>query len=463
MNSSQKHIIHEAEIEFQLDALSKENLNERGFVDWTRDHVLSNIEQIADELISENQQVQIPLLEIDLSIPSEKDLLATNSKLQTVIHDAIKKAIKKSIKQQESNTVSIQKYQANIILIFIQTGQIAVAPNAQNWNSFKESFIKEFKTDVQFRNKTLNAIALKSGFERFYSSYNKTVLNDLIFTFTKFESIETYLNSLLEVLKFNKEVFQTAKEKALYFLVFNAIQKGDLNFEEITKKVLSRLLIVPQVAIRNLIIPKKDWEVLKTILKSATISKSIASQNLLEPSSVKEDLELAELIQKGVFIEQAGLVLLAPFLPQLLIQTNYLSKDRVLQKQDELPILFHYIATGEMEAPEWKLSLPKILAGMPLGQHCKTSFVPTDELKEQIDELLKSVVEHWSALGNSSPEALQETFLHREGKLVQKNGFYYLYIEEKTMDILLYKIPWNYSTIKLEWMSELLFVEWRKT
>jgi len=35
-----------------------------------------------------------------------------------------------------------------------------------------------------------------------------------------------------------------------------------------------------------------------------------------------------------------------------------------------------------------------------------------------------------------------------------------LYIEEKTIDILLDKLPWNLSIIKLKWMDEILTVHW---
>ena len=91
-----------------------------------------------------------------------------------------------------------------------------------------------------------------------------------------------------------------------------------------------------------------------------------------------------------------------------------------------------------------------------------TEILPTPEMDQLIDELLASVIEHWSKLGNTSSEGLKNTFLIREGELLMKNGFYYLNIKEKSFDILFSYIPWNYTAIKLDWMSTLMFVEWHK-
>jgi len=123
-------------------------------------------------------------------------------------------------------------------------------------------------------------------------------------------------------------------------------------------------------------------------------------------------------------------------------------------------MLFHYIATGRDKAFEWSLSLPKLLAGLELRQHCDTTIKTTAKLDKKINNLLQSVIEHWAVLKKTSPDGLRNTFLMRNGELKFRNGFYFLYIEEETVDILLSYISWNYMTIKLDWMRDILFVKW---
>jgi hypothetical protein len=79
----------------------------------------------------------------------------------------------------------------------------------------------------------------------------------------------------------------------------------------------------------------------------------------------------------------------------------------------------------------------------------------------EADHLLAAVIEHWGALGTASPDGLREGFLQREGKLEKRQSGWFLHIENKTLDILLDRLPWNLSLLKLPWMEEILKVEWR--
>ena len=50
--------------------------------------------------------------------------------------------------------------------------------------------------------------------------------------------------------------------------------------------------------------------------------------------------------------------------------------------------------------------------------------------------------------------------MQREGKLTRKPFDWLLQVEQKTLDILLGRLPWGLSMIKLPWMPEMLRVEW---
>ncbi|MBK8553377.1 MAG: hypothetical protein IPL53_20865 [Ignavibacteria bacterium] len=73
---------------------------------------------------------------------------------------------------------------------------------------------------------------------------------------------------------------------------------------------------------------------------------------------------------------------------------------------------------------------------------------------------MESVIKHWSALKNTSAEGLRNTFFLRAGKLTMNEGECLLQVEQKSVDILLNKLPWGISMIKLPWMEDILKVEW---
>ena len=57
-------------------------------------------------------------------------------------------------------------------------------------------------------------------------------------------------------------------------------------------------------------------------------------------------------------------------------------------------------------------------------------------------------------------DGLRDAFLKRDGLLIKKEDGWLLQVERKTLDVLLDKIPWGYSTVSLPWNSYLVFVEW---
>jgi Contractile injection system tape measure protein len=75
--------------------------------------------------------------------------------------------------------------------------------------------------------------------------------------------------------------------------------------------------------------------------------------------------------------------------------------------------------------------------------------------------LLENVVQRWEKLGNSSIAGLREGFLQRPGKLFDKGGRLYLQLEASGVDVLLDYLPWGLSIVKLPWLAEPIFVEWR--
>ena len=122
--------------------------------------------------------------------------------------------------------------------------------------------------------------------------------------------------------------------------------------------------------------------------------------------------------------------------------------------------LLQYLATGSKDFFEAELVFNKILCGRPIETPVSRFVELTAMEKNEARSLLQAVIEHWGALKNSSPEALQEAFLTRSGKLTDDMGIWQLKIESSGLDILLQQLPWSISTIKLPWMQTILFADW---
>ncbi len=160
------------------------------------------------------------------------------------------------------------------------------------------------------------------------------------------------------------------------------------------------------------------------------------------------------------FLEDAGLVLIAPFLPAFLKELGLADEKQLLDPLHALQII-QYLARFETHVPGYRLLLPKVLCDIPFHQPVPQDVLLQENELEESKKLLRSVIRHWQALGNSSPEGLQEAFLQRSGKLQQlENGDYSLHMEHKPYDLLLQNLPWSISIIKMPWMQKCLWVHW---
>ncbi len=172
------------------------------------------------------------------------------------------------------------------------------------------------------------------------------------------------------------------------------------------------------------------------------------------------DEEVTNETAEGIYIENAGLVLLHPFLPRFFDALGISIAEEIVQPERALGLL-HYLATGQIKAPEYELILPKIICHVPISTPVHSDIEITETEISEASALLDAVIEHWEVLRNTTPDGLRGTFLLRPGKLSQKeDGDWLLQVESRTFDVLLEHLPWGISMIKLPWMKNMLWVEW---
>jgi|GEM_PF-2861846 len=164
-----------------------------------------------------------------------------------------------------------------------------------------------------------------------------------------------------------------------------------------------------------------------------------------------------------VYIANAGLVLLWPFLTMLFDRLGYLESQQFHDEaaQQQAALLLQFLASGAADVPEYALPLNKLLCGIRQPRPLPRELLLTDAEKELGESLLKAVIARWEILKNTSVAGLRETFLLRSGKLDWLEERIVLTVEPKSLDILLDQRPWSISIIKLPWMAAPLYVTWR--
>lgn len=164
--------------------------------------------------------------------------------------------------------------------------------------------------------------------------------------------------------------------------------------------------------------------------------------------------------QQGIYLDNAGLVLLHPFLPQLFNAIGVTEHQHIINVERGLQML-HFLCTGQTTAPEYQLPLAKVFLNWPLEQPVATLQALSSTDQEEGMALLNAVIRHWQALGNTSVDGLRGTFLLRPGKLIRReDDVWRLQVENQGFDILLNQLPWGFSMVKLPWMTKMLWVEW---
>lgn len=164
----------------------------------------------------------------------------------------------------------------------------------------------------------------------------------------------------------------------------------------------------------------------------------------------------------GGYISNAGLCLVAPYLPAFFRQLRLLENGqfKTVVHAQKAACLLHYLATGETHAPEYELPFNKILCGLPLHESFAVPLHISSKQQAEADSLLESVITHWAALKNTSPQGFRQAFLQREGKLDMQENKYLLRVARKSHDLLLGSLPWSFHLIKCPWMASPVLVEW---
>lgn len=182
-------------------------------------------------------------------------------------------------------------------------------------------------------------------------------------------------------------------------------------------------------------------------------------------ASLPHDSESSVGYGEKIYVENAGLVLLWPFLTQFFERLELTREHRFkhASAQEKALIALEILVHGPEHAPFFEASLPlnKVLCGVLPETPVNTDHTFRKAELKTIDGLLAAVMENSEFGKKLSAAGFREAWLQRKGALSVRDGHWLLQVERKTHDVLLdAKLPWGIGIVKLPWMDNLLSVEW---
>ena len=183
------------------------------------------------------------------------------------------------------------------------------------------------------------------------------------------------------------------------------------------------------------------------------------SQPVVPPSPGTDPADPDELA-----VDDGGLVILWPFLDTLLSRLELIdAEQRVFlgeEARNQAIALLSFLVEGDPEPPEWRLPLAKVLAGLSPLAPWRLEEPLEPEMLAEGERLLEAVIAHAGLAEKVRPEDLRNLVLRRPAVLSSRTGAWLLRVERRAEDVLLERLPWGWSWIRLPWMEHPLQVEW---
>lgn len=502
------HTIRKQIVQFQYNGNADGFALQKEVSDWCNFTLIPEIEQQLDLLDLGDNFITIDKLEIEAT--------ANKNDWQQKIRDELLSSLKQKLIDyrpkftEEASRKSVTKARKldELILYYFENGYLPwwgktlIADDfktvLQNWITGEMS-----PSRADFICKELKQKASKTPIERIVNQVPKKLFFQLLKNIYKQEveiisHTESFFNEI--IVSNTSAAQQKAITEAVYQFLLTMIveNEGIINtdvllrfvFEEVRQTKIASKVLKPTFERRDKTANpvKVAWQqLLKNELKkqesqdekqnsSVKKIKATSEQNQEEKESrlqynklidkltnpdfeEKSQEDLVPELKEGIYIDNAGAVIFAAFIPTL-FKKLALENEGAIQNPDLAALLIQYCVTGNTKIAEYELVLPKILCGLAIEFPVNTNARITTSQMKEVDEMLLSLIEYWSVLKNTSIDGLRESFFKRSGKLGMVNNEWLLQVEQKPFDMLLQQLPWSISMIKLPWMKNLLKTEW---
>lgn len=168
------------------------------------------------------------------------------------------------------------------------------------------------------------------------------------------------------------------------------------------------------------------------------------------------------ILNEGIIIRNAGMVLLNAYIPMLFEKLGLIENNSFINMESQLKAVHfvQYLATGMEQTEAQYLALNKVLCGISITAPIQDAIEISENQKKLMDGLIGAAINHWQAIGETSIDGFRGNWLVRNGKLSEKEGHWELKIEKRAYDILIDYSPFNFSKINFPWMLKPLRVNW---
>lgn len=176
----------------------------------------------------------------------------------------------------------------------------------------------------------------------------------------------------------------------------------------------------------------------------------------------KEYEQLRKPEPETVYVNNAGLVLLHPFLTFAFQRLGYVQAGQFVSPEAQIRAIhfLQYTVNMKEEHAEHELVLNKVLCNFPLEEPVPAELVLKEEEKQLSEEMLQVVLRQWERMQHTSVEGFRESFLAREGALWETEEAWFLRVEQRGYDLILQTLPWSMGMVKTSWMDKMLYTEW---
>jgi Contractile injection system tape measure protein len=522
-----RHIIKKQVIELyidtQLDGFQIQELVSRHY--WNT--IVPMLEKILDAFGDENEVISIDRLEIDLGLLKEKNIRKEDwtANFQTRLEEILSRLIHPALPGRQNLTQPKHNSVFRQWLFYMQHGYLPWNAGGITdgwWLEVLETLAVDFETVHVLRTRVLGDQPL---LRRIVSVHPETFLRQLaeIFTAEKQVSLPDVINELVRLQQFlvvQQKKGVTGTEPELRRIIWMQALRNAAVIAENRLRIRLSEQLVAAVVVPNPPISKlpntisarlpQIREQVNSIVEAIRIARQEEKKRIRKtvkplqkktgspekdiPDQVKNKLPAKDKLpgeirpaallkireenlparepgisiignvdEEGIFVSNAGLVLLHPFLHSLFSRLNWVNNKKFIDghSQQQALYMLHYLASGNRHGEEFELVVPKALCSFPLEEPVDPDIELTLAEIQEADDMLTAAIQQWEILKNASAAALREGFLQRKGKLSVKNGSLHLQVEHNSIDLLLDYLPWNLSMILLPWMKDILRVEWR--
>jgi hypothetical protein len=170
-----------------------------------------------------------------------------------------------------------------------------------------------------------------------------------------------------------------------------------------------------------------------------------------------------------LYVEDAGLVILWPFLTRFFARVGLLAPESGSgsarefideQAQTQAIALLARLGLDDPEPLEYRLALAKLLCGRAPEQSFELERPLAPAQINECEQLLSAVIDHAPILRAMSIASFRQSFLRRAGALSVESGRWRLHVERLSHDLVLDRFSWSWAWVKLPWMPDPLQVEW---